>query len=179
MAPAAAFTFTGLRTQLVYNSILSWVTGWYYLIACEIIAAGPAHYVLPGLGSYLMTASDKGRTGEIIAGIARAARNHHRNGRDRLAAVINLGREVPLRVCCQLGTDCRSWHVGGTRALGPSDFAPAADDLSTLFQPCSQCVRDRSPFFDPRQYPALRSFSNIARILALTVLTFFCSLRRD
>ena len=55
--------------KLVYNSILSWVTGWYYLIACEIITAGPAHYVLPGLGSYLMTASDKGRTGEIIAGM--------------------------------------------------------------------------------------------------------------
>src|SRR5271170_3588487 len=25
--------------KLVYNSILSWVTGWYYLIACEIITA--------------------------------------------------------------------------------------------------------------------------------------------
>ena len=30
--------------KLVYNSILSWVSGWYYLIACEIIAVGPAHY---------------------------------------------------------------------------------------------------------------------------------------
>ena len=43
--------------KLVYNSILSWVTGWYYLIACEIITVGPAHYLLPGLGSYLMTAA--------------------------------------------------------------------------------------------------------------------------
>ena len=55
--------------KLVYNSILSWVTGWYYIIACEIITAGPARYQLPGLGSYLMTAQDKGRTGEIIAGL--------------------------------------------------------------------------------------------------------------
>lgn len=55
--------------KLVYNSILSWVTGWYYIIACEIITAGPAHYQLPGLGSYLMAAADKGRTGEIIAGL--------------------------------------------------------------------------------------------------------------
>ena len=46
--------------KLVYNSILSWVAGWYYLIACEIIAVGPAHYELPGLGSYLMKAADKG-----------------------------------------------------------------------------------------------------------------------
>ncbi len=55
--------------KLVYNSILSWVAGWYYLIACEIIAVGPAHYELPGLGSYLMKAADKGRTGELIAGL--------------------------------------------------------------------------------------------------------------
>src|SRR5216683_5446018 len=56
--------------KLVYNSILSWMAGWYYLIACEIIAVGPAHYELPGLGSYLMAAADKGRTGELLAGLA-------------------------------------------------------------------------------------------------------------
>ena len=27
--------------NLVYNSILSWANGWYFLIASEIIAAGP------------------------------------------------------------------------------------------------------------------------------------------
>jgi len=56
--------------KLVYNSILSWVAGWYFLIACEIIAVGPAHYRLPGLGSFLMEAADKGRTGELLAGLA-------------------------------------------------------------------------------------------------------------
>ena len=55
--------------KLVYNSILSWVAGWYFLIACEIIAVGPAHYRLPGLGSFLMEAADKGRTGELLAGL--------------------------------------------------------------------------------------------------------------
>jgi NitT/TauT family transport system permease protein len=55
--------------KLVYNSILSWVAGWYFLIACEIIAVGPAHYRLPGLGSYLMEAADKGRVGELIAAL--------------------------------------------------------------------------------------------------------------
>ena len=55
--------------KLVYNSILSWVAGWYFLIACEIITVGPAHYRLPGLGSYLMEAADRGRTGELIAGL--------------------------------------------------------------------------------------------------------------
>jgi NitT/TauT family transport system permease protein len=55
--------------KLVYNSILSWVAGWYYLIACEIITAGPAEYRLPGLGSFLMTAADKGRSAELVAGL--------------------------------------------------------------------------------------------------------------
>src|SRR6185312_11957529 len=39
--------------NLLYNSILSWANGWYFLMASEIIAAGPARYTLPGLGSYL------------------------------------------------------------------------------------------------------------------------------
>lgn len=56
--------------KLVYNSILSWVAGWYFLIACEIIAVGPAHYRLPGLGSFLMEAADKGQSGELMAGLA-------------------------------------------------------------------------------------------------------------
>jgi NitT/TauT family transport system permease protein len=56
--------------KLVYNSILSWVAGWYFLIACEIITVGPANYRLPGLGSFLMEAADKGRVGELIAGLA-------------------------------------------------------------------------------------------------------------
>src|SRR5215469_7250371 len=55
--------------KLVYNSILSWMAGWYFLIACEIITAGPAHYQLPGLGSFLMSAADKGRSGEMVAGL--------------------------------------------------------------------------------------------------------------
>jgi NitT/TauT family transport system permease protein len=55
--------------KLVYNSILSWVAGWYFLIACEIITVGPSDYRLPGLGSFLMQSADKGRTGELIAGL--------------------------------------------------------------------------------------------------------------
>ena len=55
--------------KLVYNSIVSWLAGWYYLIACEIIAVGPAQFRLPGLGSYLMEAADRGNTGEIVRGL--------------------------------------------------------------------------------------------------------------
>ena len=46
--------------SLVYNSILSWTNGWYFLIASEIIAAGPVQYDLPGLGSVLSLAFARG-----------------------------------------------------------------------------------------------------------------------
>jgi NitT/TauT family transport system permease protein len=46
--------------SLVYNSILSWTNGWYFLIASEIIAAGPVKYDLPGLGSVLANAFASG-----------------------------------------------------------------------------------------------------------------------
>jgi len=55
--------------KLVYNSILSWVAGWYFLIACEIISVGPAHYRLPGLGSFLMEAADRGQNLDMVLGL--------------------------------------------------------------------------------------------------------------
>ena len=56
--------------NLVYNSILSWANGWYFLIASEIIAAGPARYTLPGLGSYLSQALVTGDTGHTLMALA-------------------------------------------------------------------------------------------------------------
>ena len=56
--------------KLVYNSILSWAGGWYFLIACEIITVGPMSHPLPGLGTFLKTASDTGKTSWILLGIA-------------------------------------------------------------------------------------------------------------
>src|SRR5208282_5442251 len=55
--------------KLVYNSILSWVSGWYYLTACEIITVGSANYRLQGIGSFLMEAADHGRAVDIVAGL--------------------------------------------------------------------------------------------------------------
>ncbi|GEA14936.1 binding-protein-dependent transport system inner membrane protein [Moorella sp. E308F] len=55
--------------KLVYNSILSWSGGWYFLIAAEIIAIGPARYSLPGLGSYLIRTTEEGDLGLTIAGL--------------------------------------------------------------------------------------------------------------
>lgn len=55
--------------NLLYNSILSWANGWYFLIASEIIAAGPARYTLPGLGSYLSQAIAAGRDDHTLYAI--------------------------------------------------------------------------------------------------------------
>ena len=51
-APASA-------PRLVYSSILSWSRGWYFLVACEIIAVGPIKYNLPGIGSFLSRAAEQ------------------------------------------------------------------------------------------------------------------------
>ena len=52
--------------NLLYNSILSWSNGWYFLMASEIIAAGQARYRLPGLGSYLAQAITQGRNDQML-----------------------------------------------------------------------------------------------------------------
>jgi len=49
-----------LTPKLLYNSMISWANGWYFLVACEIIAIGPAHYELVGLGSFLSRSAATG-----------------------------------------------------------------------------------------------------------------------
>lgn len=55
---------------LLYNSLVSWANGWYFLIASEIIAVGPARYTLPGLGSYLAQAVTVGRHEQTLLALA-------------------------------------------------------------------------------------------------------------
>jgi NitT/TauT family transport system permease protein len=55
--------------SLLYNSLISWANGWYFLIASEIIAVGPARYTLPGLGSYLAQAVTIGRNDQVLVGL--------------------------------------------------------------------------------------------------------------
>jgi NitT/TauT family transport system permease protein len=56
--------------KLVYNSILSWAAGWYFLVACEIIAIGSQKYSLPGLGSLIQSSMERGDVPAMAAGIA-------------------------------------------------------------------------------------------------------------
>lgn len=52
--------------KLVYNTIMSWAGGWYFLMAAEIIAIGPARHDLPGLGSLMYRAAEEGRLGLML-----------------------------------------------------------------------------------------------------------------
>ncbi|MGI0132020.1 MAG: ABC transporter permease subunit [Thermoplasmata archaeon] len=55
--------------RLVYNSVLSWTAGWYFLVAAEIISTGSSSTTLPGIGSYLLAQAANGNTNALVAGI--------------------------------------------------------------------------------------------------------------
>jgi NitT/TauT family transport system permease protein len=55
---------------LVWNSIVSVAGGWFALIACEMFTMGDRSFQLPGLGSYLQTATDSGDLKALVAGFA-------------------------------------------------------------------------------------------------------------
>ena len=48
-------------SRLVYNGILSWAAGWYFLTAAEIISLGSKTYTLHGLGSLLGNSVSSGQ----------------------------------------------------------------------------------------------------------------------
>ncbi|MCI4363130.1 MAG: ABC transporter permease subunit [Thermoplasmata archaeon] len=55
--------------RLVYNSILSWTAGWYFLVAAEFISVSRSTTVLPGIGSFLLLAASSGDTAALIAAL--------------------------------------------------------------------------------------------------------------
>ena len=54
---------------LVWNSMISVATAWFYLIACEMFVLGKRDFRLPGLGSYLQTAANAADTRAILWGL--------------------------------------------------------------------------------------------------------------
>jgi NitT/TauT family transport system permease protein len=54
---------------LIWNSMMSWAGGWFFLMASEQFTLGPRSYQLPGLGSYLQAAANAGNTGDILLGL--------------------------------------------------------------------------------------------------------------
>jgi NitT/TauT family transport system permease protein len=55
---------------LVWNSMMSVAGGWFFLMACEMFVLGNRDLRLPGLGSYLQTASNAGDMRAIVCGLS-------------------------------------------------------------------------------------------------------------
>ena len=54
---------------LIWNSMMSWAGGWFFLMAAEIFTVGGRDFRLPGLGAYLHEAAQQGNMHAIAWGI--------------------------------------------------------------------------------------------------------------
>lgn len=54
---------------LVWNSMVSWAGGWFFLMAAETFTLGNKDFRLPGLGSYLQAAANVGDVAAIARGL--------------------------------------------------------------------------------------------------------------
>ena len=55
--------------SLVWNSVMSWAGGWFFLMAAETFTVGNKDFRLPGLGSYLHAAAERGDITAIAWGL--------------------------------------------------------------------------------------------------------------
>lgn len=55
--------------SLIWNSMMSWAGGWFFLMAAEIFTVGERDFRLPGLGAYLQEAANQGDFQAILWGI--------------------------------------------------------------------------------------------------------------
>lgn len=55
--------------SLIWNSMMSWAGGWFFLMAAEIFTVGQRDFRLPGLGAYLQAAAHQGDVRLLLWGI--------------------------------------------------------------------------------------------------------------
>lgn len=55
--------------SLVWNSMMSWAGGWFFLMAAEIFTVGKRDFRLPGLGAYLHEAANQENLQAIALGV--------------------------------------------------------------------------------------------------------------
>lgn len=56
--------------SLIWNSMMSWAGGWFFLMAAETFTVGQRDFRLPGLGAYLHEAANVGDVRAVIWGIS-------------------------------------------------------------------------------------------------------------
>lgn len=55
---------------LIWNTIMSWAGGWFFLMAAESYTVGKRDFRLPGLGTYLQEAAQAGDVQALLLGIS-------------------------------------------------------------------------------------------------------------
>lgn len=55
--------------SLIWNSMMSWAGGWFFLMAAETFTVGQRDFRLPGLGAYLQEAANQGDLRAIVWGV--------------------------------------------------------------------------------------------------------------
>ncbi len=55
--------------SLIWNSMMSWAGGWFFLMAAEIFTVGQREFHLPGLGAYLQMAALRGNFSALFWGL--------------------------------------------------------------------------------------------------------------
>jgi NitT/TauT family transport system permease protein len=60
--------FPATVNRLVYNTVLSWTAGWFFLVEAEIFTTNTSN-ALVGIGSYLSFAASAGNADKFVAGI--------------------------------------------------------------------------------------------------------------
>lgn len=55
--------------SLIWNSMMSWAGGWFFLMAAEIFTVGSRDFRLPGLGAYLQEAANQSNYTAIFWGV--------------------------------------------------------------------------------------------------------------
>jgi NitT/TauT family transport system permease protein len=55
--------------SLIWNSMMSWSGGWFFLMAAEMFTVGQRDFRLPGLGAYLRAAADRDDVPAIVWGV--------------------------------------------------------------------------------------------------------------
>ncbi|MDR7521825.1 MAG: ABC transporter permease subunit [Armatimonadota bacterium] len=55
--------------SLIWNSMMGWAGGWFFLMAAEIFTVGDRDFRLPGLGAYLQAAANRGDLRAVGFGI--------------------------------------------------------------------------------------------------------------
>ncbi len=54
---------------LVWNGMMSFGGGWFFLVASEALSVNNHHFALPGIGAYVATATDDGDLGKLFIAI--------------------------------------------------------------------------------------------------------------